>query len=99
MDRNNILQILTQEKPFYKTQFHVEKLGLFGSFAKDEQTEDSDVDVLFELDDTPISDLYDNKEAFRTYLENKFQRKVDMCRIKFIKPFLKEYILKDAIFI
>ena len=99
MNKTNIIQILKEEKSFYKTQFHVDKLGLFGSFAKDEQTEDSDVDVLFELDDTPISDLYDNKEAFRNYLEDKFQRKVDMCRIKFIKPFLKEYILKDAIFI
>ena len=45
MDKNYILQKLSQEKEYIQSKYEVDKIGLFGSYAKETQTEDSDIDI------------------------------------------------------
>jgi predicted nucleotidyltransferase len=45
------------------------------------------------------TNVFDLKWSLREFLKNKFQRDVDICNTKHIKPFVKEYILKDAIYV
>ncbi len=45
MDKNEVIKILKQYKSLLETQLHFEKMYLFGSYAKEENTEHSDIDV------------------------------------------------------
>lgn len=96
--KNEIVHFLKSHKQFIQEKYHITKLGLFGSFARDEATEKSDVDILIELPaDTP--NIHDVKNALRAYLSEAFGRSVDLAREKYLKPNAKEYILKDTLYV
>jgi predicted nucleotidyltransferase len=52
-DKELILQKLTAIKPLLAKQYHVSSLALFGSIARDEQTQKSDIDLLVDFSTTP----------------------------------------------
>lgn len=91
------MQYLRENESFFRSEFHVSKIGIFGSFARNEQRPDSDVDILVELDSN-ASNVFDLKWALRELLKQKFAREVDICNSRHIKPFAKEFILKDAVY-
>ncbi|MDY0092403.1 MAG: nucleotidyltransferase domain-containing protein [Candidatus Vecturithrix sp.] len=71
---------------------------LFGSFARYEQQEDSDIDILIELQDkTP--NIYELKNELREFIGNRFQRQVDIAREKYLKPSFRQRILKETIYV
>ena len=98
LTQQNILNFLSENKLFLREQFHVVKIGIFGSFARNEQNPDSDIDILIEMENN-VSNVYDLKWTLREFLKNQFQRDVDICNSKHIKPYAKDYILKDAIYV
>jgi predicted nucleotidyltransferase len=98
LTQQNILNFLSENKLFLREQFHVVKIGIFGSFARNEQNPDSDIDILIEMENN-VSNIYDLKWNLREFLKNQFQRDVDICNSKHIKPYAKDYILKDAIYV
>jgi predicted nucleotidyltransferase len=98
LTQQNILNFLSENKLFLREQFHVVKIGIFGSFARNEQNPDSDIDILIEMENN-VSNVYDLKWNLREFLKNQFQREVDICNSKHIKPYAKDYILKDAIYV
>lgn len=67
---------LKSDLPKLKNDFGVSRIGLFGSYARGEETEESDLDFLVELQ-PPIANHY-----FRllSFLEQKFDKKVDLVR-------------------
>ena len=97
LTRNEILDFLTRNKTVFESRFYCEKIGLFGSFARNEQTENSDIDlvVVFKKD-TP--DLYKTEIELQQFFSNQFNRKVDICAEKWIKPVFKDYVLKETIY-
>ncbi len=74
--------------------YGVKRIGVFGSYVRGEQKEESDIDVLVEFKM--------GKKTFSSYmglvmfLEDLFNCKVDLVIIENIKPLLKPYILKGA---
>jgi len=48
--REEILSLLGREKPRWQERFKLRRLALFGSYARGEQREDSDVDILVDVD-------------------------------------------------
>ncbi len=74
----------------------VREIGLFGSYAKNEQTPESDIDILVEFSE--------GKKSFHTYmqlklfLERLFKKKVDLVIKGAIRPELKQSILKGAVY-
>ncbi len=98
LTQQNILNFLSDNKLFLREQFHVVKIGIFGSFARNEQNPDSDIDILIEMENN-VSNVFDLKWNLREFLKNQFQRDVDICNSKHIKPYAKDYILKDAIYV
>ncbi len=91
------MQYLRENKDFFRREFHVSKIGIFGSFAQNEQGPESDVDILVELDSN-ASNVFDLKWALRELLRQKFAREVDICNARHIMPFAKGLILKDAVY-
>jgi predicted nucleotidyltransferase len=74
--------------------FGVRRLGLFGSAARGEATETSDLDFLVELE----KKTFDNYMDLKFYLEDLFGCKVDLVMKDALKPRLREPILKETIY-
>lgn len=96
--KNEIITFLEQNKNYLQEKFHITKIGLFGSFARDEQTALSDVDLLVELD-SDVKNFHDTKESLKEFLSHSFERSVDLAREKYLKPYAKDLILKDTIYV
>ena len=92
--RQEILHLLNANREKIKS-FGVKEIGVFGSVARGEETEKSDVDVLVEL----------SKETFNAYmsllffLEDLFGTKVDLVMKDAIKPIIKDRILAETIYV
>ncbi|OQX58234.1 MAG: hypothetical protein B5M52_05830 [Helicobacteraceae bacterium 4484_230] len=96
--QHEILDFLKDHKAYLESEYHVSKIGLFGSFARHEQSEKSDVDIIFDFKpDTPH--IYDIKEALKVYLSAALGRSVDLAREKYLKPYAKSEILKNVIYV
>jgi hypothetical protein len=72
--------------------YNPKKIGIFGSFARGENSENSDLDILYQFEE-PIS-LF-QKFKIQEILENKLKFNIDLVSEKYLHPFLKENILKD----
>ena len=97
LSSNEIIQFLKENKSYLSEHFHCSEIGLFGSFARNEQTEQSDIDILvvFEPETT---NLYDVELELKQFLEKSFHREVDICSKKWIKPIFRPMVLKEAIY-
>jgi len=96
--KQEILDFLHENRHYIITHYHLTKLGLFGSFARDEQTTDSDVDLIIEIENG-TENIHDLKLSLNEYLSNAFERSVDIAREKYLKSYAKEFILKDTIYV
>ncbi len=93
MNLKDIKKTLNAEKPFLREKFKVAEIGIFGSFVRNEQRVDSDVDILVDFDGK--IDLFDLLEL-EEYLVNLFGRKVDLVTRKTLKPYIGQRILAEV---
>lgn len=97
MDHQSIVAYLKQIKPYYeKKGFIIE--GLFGSYARDEATPESDIDILIEIKKN-TTDIYTKKKSLKEDLEKYFHKKVDLARKKYLTPLAKDAIKDDLIYV
>lgn len=83
--------LIKQIIPILKNQ-EVLKASIFGSFARGDNTKNSDIDILVKLKNSKtLFDLIELKMA----LEEKLDRKVDLLTYKSIHPLLKNAILQE----
>ena len=79
-------------------RFHVAELFVFGSYAKGNFTEKSDIDFLVRFSGVNPLDYFDNYIDFKIELEKLFSRNIDLIEIQTIKnPILKQAIDRDKI--
>ncbi len=94
MTKNEILSFLSDNRSFLEQNFGVKSIALFGSYARGEQSDDSDIDIAVEIEsENKFKSFFDLKY----YLEDHFQTKVDLGIESTIKPIVKKYIEKDII--
>ena len=96
MTREEALALLAQHKPVLTERFGVQKLALFGSFARGTPREDSDVDVLVRFDGPATSKRY---FGVQFYLEDLMHRPVDLVTEQALRERLRPYVERDAIHI
>jgi len=89
-----ILNFLTTNKKLLNEKYSVTKIGLFGSYARDEATEDSDIDILVEM---PPS--FDNFFDLKYFLENAFGKTVDLGKVKNLRLLVKKYVDKEVVYV
>lgn len=85
-----ILTQLEQNKAILK-KYGVKRIGIFGSYLRNEQKPTSDVDILIEFEKGKIT--FDNYMDLKFFLEDQFKCKVDLVMQEAIKPDLKPYIM------
>lgn len=93
--QNDIENKLKALKPILSSNFNVDKIGYFGSFARNEQSDESDIDILVSFYKPLGWAFFDLQEL----LEKELKRKVDLVSIKALKDQLKDNILKEVKYI
>ena len=78
-------------KPTLSSLYNVDKIGYFCSFARNEQTESSDIDIIDSFKKPLGWAFFDLQEL----LEKELKRKVDLVTFNALKEQLKETILKE----
>ena len=95
LDQKEILEKLKNLKPYLFQEFGVSEIGIFGSVARNESTESSDIDILVNLE-KPLGWKF---FSLQLYLEQIFHRKIDLVTKEGIKEQLKKDILTHVNYI
>ena len=94
LTKEQIVETLKENKDFLKKNFNVDNIILFGSYARNEATEESDIDILIECE----------KKTFRNYinilrfLEKLFHKKIDVIYKDSVNPFIINLIEKEWVY-
>ena len=95
MKREMILEYLHKHKKEFRKKYKVEKIGFFGSFARGEESKDSDIDIFVDMEPDLLKLV-----GLKNQIEKDLKKRVDIIRKhKNIKPFLLEMIQKDIIYV
>lgn len=90
--KQEILTRLQELKPILHQEYAVKEIGLFGSFSDNTFKDDSDIDILVELE-KPIGWKFFSLEI---YLEKVFNRKIDLVTKNALKEQIRDLILKQV---
>ncbi len=96
MEKQAVLDRLKKSKGILKEQFGINKIAVFGSYARNEAKKDSDIDIV-------ILDM-DKKNAFtliktKYFLENVLELNVDIGHYDSIRPIIKKRIEKELLYV
>jgi uncharacterized protein len=98
LNQTEILNFIRINLPELKSEYHLSTIGLFGSFARNEQNENSDIDILLEFE-PGTQNIYEKKTRLKEFFRASFHRDVDLCREKYVKPYVKDYLQKEVIYV
>ena len=96
MNRDQVLRTLKNHKPTLERRFGVTRLALFGSFARDQATYNSDVDILVRFSSPPDWRTYFGTQF---YLEDLLGRTVDLATDGEIRHEIRPYVDSEAIYV
>lgn len=96
-NESSVLSFLKENKEIFKREFHISKLGVFGSYARGDATEESDIDLLVEFDEN--ADIFETKLMIKDFIKNHLGKNVDICSEKYLKPYIKDEILSEVIYV
>ena len=74
LTQKKILEVLRSNKPFFEREYGVKRIGIFGSYAKNMQTQDSDIDIFLEMDENDYKKIL----SILVFLEEKLEKKIDL---------------------
>ena len=94
MNRAEVLDILRTHKSTLAERYGVTELALFGSFARDEATDKSDIDILVKFDKPATSKSY---FGVQFYIEDLLGRRVDLVTHKALRSEFRTYVEREAV--
>jgi len=95
--KSTVIQKLEEVAPGICEQFGVQRIGVFGSYARGDQKPGSDVDILVELGDG-FSTLK-NFVGLADHLEQIFHLKVDLLTVEGVDPYIRSHVESEVIWI
>jgi predicted nucleotidyltransferase len=93
--KESIIEFLKQNKDYLEKKYHIKKIGLFGSYARDEAREDSDIDFVIKTE----KKSFRNRINLKYELEDIFKKRVDIGYISSLRSFVKKYVERDVIYV
>ncbi len=91
----SIIKKLQQHKPELQKKYPVSRLGVFGSYARGEATNESDIDIAVEISETMGLDFV----AMADEIEDLFGIKTDVVPMRSIKPNYLVNVEKDIVYV
>ncbi len=96
MQKKDVIHYLSHKKNDFKVKYGISKMIIFGSFAKDKQNTNSDLDLAIDTKESDYFLLYDLKDE----IEKGLNIKVDLVRLrKRMNPYLKKRILNEGSYV
>jgi predicted nucleotidyltransferase len=93
MGKREIIDIIRSNKREMESRYGVQRLGLFGSYVREQQRKKSDIDILVTFNrDIDLFDFIDLRE----YLEDRLKAKVDLVMESALKPAIGKRILSEV---
>ncbi len=92
---DTILEKLRQHKPEFQRKYPISRMGVFGSYARGEATESSDIDIAVDLN----GPMGLNFVAMANEIEDLFGIKVDVVPKRSIKPAYLPFVEKDILYV
>lgn len=96
--RKQVIDFLHDRKDDLSRRFHLSRIALIGSFARNDFCADSDVDLIVRFD-PDTRGIHELKNQLRVELEEAFGRRVEIASEKYLKPYYREQILKEAMYV
>ena len=96
INKEEILKKLRQEMPHLKEKYHVEKIGIFGSYVRGEQRPDSDLDLMVTFSQ-PIG--FFKFIELEDYLTEKLGVRVELVTSDAIKPLIRKQVFEETIYV
>ena len=94
ISKNIILSAMRTHKP-QLASFGIKKIGLFGSYVRDEQQPQSDIDILVDFE--PEKETFDNFMNMYNYIEEMFSNeKIEIVTFGGLSPYIGKHILKEV---
>ncbi len=98
MDKNEILYYLKSKQQYFYDNFGIKFIGIFGSTARGEAKDISDIDILYKIEKDKKLSMFKYLKI-NSLLEEFFHKKIDLVRLETLKPAIKSYIQKDLIYV
>ena len=95
---DDVLEFIKNNKKYLFDKYNLEKVGVFRSFAKNQQKPDSDIDLVIELKKN-TKNIFEIKTELKKYFKIHFNRDIDIAREKYLKPRIKKEILKEVLYV
>ena len=96
LELQSCIMKLSNFKKMFAQKYGITKLGIFGSVARNENTENSDIDIVVEVQKPTLQLMYELKEA----LKQLFECNVDLVRFRdSLRPLFKSNIQRDVIYV
>ena len=93
LEKTDIVSFLRNNKEKIYS-YGVKQIGLFGSFVKDKQGKNSDIDILVEFGSDSLN--YDNYINLALYLEDNLARRIDLVTRDSLSPYIGPHILEEV---
>jgi len=95
MNKKDIITFLADSKPELQSKFGVVKIGLFGSYSRGEENENSDIDIVVDMGKKNYFKLL----KLEQFLSAKLNKKIDIGFINSYRLVIKDEIEKDMIYV
>ncbi len=97
-DKEQIIEFIEQNREFLTREYHIQRIGLFGSYARNEATEKSDIDLVVNFEKN-TENIHELKKKLGDMFRVRFHTGVDIASEKYIKPRVRQRILEESIFV
>ena len=94
MQRQEVINFLRSNKRLLKDKYKVSKIGIFGSYAREENTNESDIDIIVSMP-SDFDNYYDLKE----FLEKQLNLEIDLALEKNIRNLIRRKVQDEVIYV
>ena len=98
MTKEYILNYLKNHKSEFAKKYGITTLGLYGSYARNEATKDSDIDIFYKNNENFSMGILEFS-AFLKKLEDDLKTKIDFVNLDSMNPIIKYYAKKDFTYV
>jgi len=98
MNKSKILSYLRNKKTELYELYGINSLGLYGSYAREEAKEDSDIDIFYTTNSKFSMGIFEFTQLVNK-LEKDLNAKVDFVNLNFMNPIIKYYAQKDFTYV
>jgi predicted nucleotidyltransferase len=98
MNKQTTLDYLKNHKQILNEKYGINKLGLYGSYARDEATSNSDVDIFYNTSDSFSIGMLEFSSLIKK-MEDDLKTKVDLVSLESMNPIIKYYAKQDFTYV